>query len=463
MNGKEEKRTRESEIKEPEIKEVSTEETGIEKTETEKTEIKKTGIRDGIFEKVATRIVIGIMVLFLLSVIGCAIAISCGADGLFQMDHEIETQVYEIDPADPFLTKLSQGYSNTVYAAKNYVDAYSKDLLLGRRRMVEAAVTYKNLIGWKIFAPGEYNSILYLDDGYMANANSKESAESIRKIATKISGLRDTAVQSGAEFFYMQTPGNINKYGDEKYNNVKDFANYNADLLIRNLEESGISVLDLRENIHETFTDYHSLFFRTDHHWRQPVALWACGELSRYLNEQYDLGFYTSLYDAENYRVEVREDYYLGSLGRRATLAAAEPDDFEILYPEFDTDITFRMENKGIDRSGDFTVTYDYEEMAHPDIYWRECYLALLSFYGTGLATVINNEPPNDTYILIVGDSLAIPMTSLLALNCTRTEIIDPRYFEGSIKDYIREQKPDLVISTYSTTIIQDYYPIFDF
>ena len=71
--------------------------------------------------------------------------------------------------------------------------------------------------------------------------------------------------------------------------------------------------------------------------------------------------------------------------------------------------------------------------------------------------------PPNDTYILIVGDSLAIPMTSLLALNCSRVELIDPRYFEGSIKEYVTEQKPDYVISTYSTTIIQDYYAIFDF
>lgn len=413
--------------------------------------------------KISTRIVICIMVLFLLSVIGCAIAIKCGATGLFKMDHDIETQVYEVNHDDPFLQKLYKGYNNGIYSAENHVDAYSKELLLGRHKMVEAAVTYKNLIGWKIYAPGEYNSILYLDDGYMANANGKESAEAIQKIATKIKGLKDTAEAAGAQFFYMQTPGNVDKYGDPKVNNVKDFANYNADLLIEDLEGYGISCFDLRDNIHESFDDYHSLFFKTDHHWRQPVALWATSELSVYLNDQYHLGFDPEIYAADKYRVEVREKYYLGSLGRRATLAAAEPDDFEILYPEFDTDITFTMENKDIHKRGDLTVTYDYAEMEEPDIYWRECYLSLLSFYGTGLARVENNVPPNDTYILIVGDSLAIPMTSLLALNCSRVEIIDPRYFEGSIKEYVTEQKPDYVISTYSTTIIQDYYAIFDF
>lgn len=419
--------------------------------------------KPGIIEKISTRIVLILMVLFLLSVIAAAIAIRAGATELFHMDHDIDTVVYETSESDSILMKAYKGYSNAVYAAENYVDAYSKELLLGRTKMVEAAVSWKNLIGWKLYAPGEYNSILYLDDGYMANANTKESAESIMKIATKIKGLRDTAEECGAEFFYMQTPGNIDKYGDPRFNGIKDHANQNADLLIADLKSYGIECFDIRENIHETFEDYHSLFFKTDHHWRQPVALWATQELTEYLDSRYGKSYDPSVYDPENYRTEVREDFYLGSLGRRATLAAAEPDDFEILYPKFDTDITFLMEKKGINKTGDFTVTYDYEEMEHPDIYWRECYLALLSFYGTGLATVINNDAPNEDYILIVGDSLAIPMTSLLALNAARCEIIDPRYFEGSIKEYVKAQKPDLVISTYSTTIIQDYYPIFDF
>lgn len=419
--------------------------------------------KHGIAEKIATRIVIGIMVLFLVSIIAVAIAIRAGRTELFKMDHDIETKVYEIDPADGFFQRLSKEYQNHVFAAKNYAEAYAGDLLFGRHRIVEAAVTYKNIIGWKLYAPGEYNSILYLEDGYLANANEKESAESIRKIATKINGLRTAAEESGAAFFYLQTPGNIDKYGDAGINGVKDFANENADRLVADLKEYGIDCLDLRENIHESFSDFHSLFFRTDHHWRHPAALWAAGEISAYLNDRFGAGFDPSLYDAANYRTEVLPKHYLGSLGRRATLSATEPDDFEILYPEFDTDITFSLEGKDIRKRGDFTVTYDFEEINDPDIYWRECYLALLSFYGTGRAEVINNDPPNETAILLVGDSLAIPETSLLALNCKKAELIDPRYYKGSIKEYIRKQKPDIVISTYSTTIIQDYYPIFDF
>lgn len=415
------------------------------------------------FETIASRIVIGIMALFLLSVIAVSIAIHSGADSLFQMDHDIETTVHEIQPDDSPFETIYKGYSNAVYAAQNTAEAYSRDLLFGRTKMVEAAVRYKNLIGWKLYAPGEYNSILYLDDGYLANANAKESEESIQKIATKIKSLKDCAEESGARFLYMQTPGNIDKYGDPGINGVKDFANQNADLLLKDLTAYGIDCLDLRENIHETYSDYHSIFYRTDHHWKHSVAVWAAGELTSFLNTKYGYSFDPSLYETARYREEILPSWYLGSLGRRATLAASEPDDFGILYPDFPVDITFRIEEKGIDKTGDFACTINYEEINDPDIYHRECYLALLSFIGCGRATVINNKAPNDTGILIVGDSLAIPETSLLALNCRQCELIDPRYFKGSIKDYIADRKPDIVINTYSTTIIQDYYAIFDF
>ena len=62
-----------------------------------------------------------------------------------------------------------------------------------------------------------------------------------------------------------------------------------------------------------------------------------------------------------------------------------------------------------------------------------------------------------------MADSLCIPVTGFLSLNAKKVELIDPRYYDGSIKDYIMETKPDYVISSYSVTIIQDYYPIFNF
>jgi len=424
--------------------------------------------KEGKVEKIITRIVIGICFLFFALIIGCAIAIKAGAKNLYVLDHSIDTKVYEISEDENLISKIYKGYNNAVYAAENYVDAYSNDLLIGRTKIVENEVRVKRGLGFKIYAPSEYNSLLYLDDGYIASANPKENKEDIQKIATKINGLREAAEEAGAVFVYMQTPGNINKYGDKDINQIKDFANYNADLLLDDLKAYGIDVYDLRDDIFAEFEDYRSIFFKTDHHWKQPIALWATNKLCNYLRKYYGLEYNEELYDETNYEVEVLKEHYLGSLGKKATLAAATPDDFELMHPLFETSLKLTLDKKGQDgkawtREGSFEALYDMDEMNFEDIYHRECFLALLSFYGTGRATVENLDAENDTYIILVADSLCIPVTGFLGLNCKKVELIDPRYFDDSIKEYIKNAKPDYVVNSYSTTIIQDYYSIFDF
>lgn len=424
--------------------------------------------KEGKVEKIITRIVIGICFLFMVLIIACAIAIKAGASSLFKMDHSIETRVYEVNADDDIFTKVYKGYNNAAYAVKNYTDAYSNDLLLGRTQIVENEVRYKHALGFTIFAPGEYNSLLYLDNGYLASANPKETKEDVQKIATKIKSLKDVAQESGAGFIYMQTPGNIDKFGDNGINQVKDFANYNADLLVEDLRGYGIECFDIRDNMHASFDDYRSLFFRTDHHWRQPIALWATNELCSVLNKNFGFEYDESFYDESKYDIEVLKEHYLGSLGRKATLAAATPDDFELMHPKFDCKLRLSLDKKGQDeqpwqQEGNFEALYDMYEMNFSDIYWRECFLALLSFYGTGKATVENLDTEKDDYVIFVADSLCIPITGFISLNCKKVELIDPRYFKGSIKEYIREAKPDIVVNSYSTTIIQDYYPIFNF
>ena len=75
--------------------------------------------QEGKVEKIITRIIIGILFAFLISIIAVAIAIKAGKTELFRMDHSIETKVYEIGQEDNFLQRISKGYSNAVFAAKN--------------------------------------------------------------------------------------------------------------------------------------------------------------------------------------------------------------------------------------------------------------------------------------------------------------------------------------------------------
>lgn len=414
------------------------------------------------FHKVITRIVIGIMIAFLVSIIVCFVAIKLGAKDLFTMDHDIETTVYELSDEDDFLVNAFKKYNNIIYAGQNYVDAYSNDLLLGRTFMVENAARYKKAIGWRLYAPGEYNSILYLDDGHLANANPKEKIEDIQKIATKINSLKNTVTEAGSDFVYIQNIGNIDKFGDKKINNVKDFANYNADVLLKDLNGYGIECFDLRDIAHEEIDNFHDLFYVTDHHWKIQSALWGTKKIAHYLNENYNLEIDENIFDEKNFNSETKKEYYLGSLGKKVTLALTKADDFTILRPKEEVNFTFKNSN-GINKTGGFDVAFNEEMIDNEKIYKRECYLGLLSFEATGLSCIENNNAKNDKYILIVGDSMMIPVVNFLALDCKKVEFIDPRYFEGNVKEYVKKAKADIVIATYSTTIIQDFYPCFDF
>ena len=414
------------------------------------------------FHKVMTRIVIGIMIAFLISIIVCAIAIRFGARELFTMDHDIETEVYELSDEDNFIVSAFKKYNNTIYGGQGYIDAYSNDLLLGRTFMVESAARYKKGIGWKLYAPSEYNSILYLDDGHLASANTKEKIEDIQKIATKINSLKNVVNEAGSDFVYIQTIGNIDKFADKKINNVKDFANYNADILLKDLRGYKIDCFDLRDAAHEEIDNFHELFYKTDHHWKVQSALWGTKKIANYLNNNYALDIDESIFDENNFSSEVKKDYYLGSLGKKATLALTNPDDFTMLRPKFETNFTFTNSN-GINKTGSFDVSFDENLIDNPKIYKRECYLGLLSFEASGLSCIVNNNATNDKHIIIVGDSMMIPVVSFLALDCKKVEFIDPRYFKESVKEYVKKAKANIVIATYSTTIIQDFYPCFDF
>ncbi|MCF0143476.1 MAG: hypothetical protein HUJ75_08885, partial [Parasporobacterium sp.] len=288
------------------------------------------------------------MIVFALSVLGVFIAIKCGAEDLWKMDHDIQTVAQEPADDDTLADTVSKNYINGIYGFKNYMNAYTNELLLGRTTLAEAGAGYKKVIGFKVYAPGEYDSILYLDNGYLASANGSENPEDIGAIATKIKKLKETSEAAGAQFVYFQTPGNIDKFGDKDINNKLDFANANADMLIADLKSYGIEVLDYRDVIRERelassqmitaeekYENYHSIFYKTDHHWRIESAFEATRWLEGQLTDRYSIALNKEILSEENFTSEEYPAQYLGSLGKKATLATCDPDDFVILRPAF--------------------------------------------------------------------------------------------------------------------------------
>jgi hypothetical protein len=226
---------------------------------------------------------------------------------------------------------------------------------------------------------------------------------------------------------------------------MSDFTNENADELLEALSLRHIPYLDLRATILQENLDHHSLFYKTDHHWKAETGLWAAGIIAEYLNRNNGFDIDLDLFDPEHYRYDTYENWFLGYYGRIVTLKRARPEDINLIYPLFDTNFSLRIPSRKIDKEGGFDIMYDYSQIDKIDYYNLSPYAAYL--YSNNPVTLIHNNLLNDgRKILVIHDSFFPTVGPFLAVGIENLETIDVRVFTGSVKTYIRQTQPDMVI-----------------
>lgn len=344
---------------------------------------------------------------------------------------------------------VSQKIEKKAENVEKKIGDWTGKYLLGYYKLAEIGRGYEKGIGWNLINP--LQEIVPLENGVWSMVYKR--ANVIEEKAVAVEALARTVEDEGAKFLYIQAPFKIDKYGDFAVNGRLDFSNQTYDELLSYLQERNISTLDLRECLHQWTKEdgcgYHSFFFRTDHHWKPETALRAAKVVGGRL-AVYGIPVDDSYYDLRKFNVEVLPDFFLGSEGKRATLAKAKADDFPILHPRFTTSLHFVMPELAIDKTGPLEVTYDKKEVAHRDYYNRNPY----GMYGYGDRSLITIEnmrmPETDKKVLIIKDSFSDTMGPLLSLGIRNLIMLDVRVFTGSIKAYIKEQKPDVVILMYT-------------
>lgn len=356
-------------------------------------------------------------------------------------------------------------YKAIVESLKFRIDNYTQDNLLGYRALTGLAGKLEEWAGWNFASFNEYNGLYRLSDGYWTALLSKlDCSESIGSVVS----FGEFLEGEGVELLYVQAPSKVSPYTDTEVSGVLDFANQNADDLLAGLEAAGVNTLDLREKIYEAGLDHHSLFFVTDHHWTGETGLWAAGQLAEHLNAHFGFAIEESALDPAQFRSEVYEDYFLGSLGKKLTLYRVEPEDISLLYPLYETDLRFSIPSVGIDLQGDFSVTYNMEAVAGEDPYSRDPYHAY-SYGDRALIRYENAAAAEEKKVLLLHDSFSDVVQSFLALGLRELEAMDIRYFTGSLESYIRESRPDLVIVMYNAGEIsgqinwESHTDLFDF
>ena len=317
--------------------------------------------------------------------------------------------------------------------------------------LIEAAKKYEQILGWNIVAAAEYNGVIKLSDGYLTNYVQKFD---ITHQAESIIAFSKFCESNGIDFCYVATPGKICRFEDANISGVLDFSNQNQDEFLAMLSNAGVKNYDLRENLHSDNLKHHESFYMTDHHWKAETGLWASRHILEFLRRDFSWKVDPDILKPENFTFKIYPKYFLGSQGKKVTLAKTAPEDFTLITPNFDTRLHFEVPNLRINETGDFMITCDMTQLERIDYYKLGAYRV----YNRGrqpLAKIHNELLPNKTgKILMIKESYSSTVVPFIALGVTDIDAIDPRDFTGSIRNYIAKNKPDLVMVIYNPQML---------
>jgi hypothetical protein len=168
-----------------------------------------------------------------------------------------------------------------------------------------------------------------------------------------------------------------------------------------------------------------------------------------FCNDHYGWNADLSLLDPEQFDYVTYEDWFLGSQGKKVTLARCQPDDFTLIYPKYETRFHYYVPSKKIDAAGDYSIVYDMTQIETCNYYKSDPYHTC-NYGDQPLIQIENQLTADDHKILIIHDSFGDCVISCLALAEKNVDSLDIRHFTGSVKSYIEENSPDLVIVMYN-------------
>lgn len=374
----------------------------------------------------------------------------------FETPEIVETKEDE-DDEEPSPIK---NFENFVRGIEGNIDYYSSNLLLGRMKFVELNASFNKFVGMNIVSGTD--SVVVMRNGYLTFEASPISTEYAEESTAYFS---DWLSEKNINFLYVQCPPKENPLDNQLPHGIEDNYNLNTDNLINGLAEKNVPYIDLRQNLNADFDDHYSCFFKTDHHWLPETGVWAAGQIANELNRLYSYGINPEIGNLSNYNIDIYENHFLGSQGKKVTLKYTDPENFSLIYPKTNTDFTVQFEKQ--DKiSGSFEKTLlDLSHLETIDYYNSFVY----STYFRGnpsITTIHNNKLDNGKRVVYIADSFSACVIPFLAMEVEDMLALDLRSFNGSVTKAIEEFNPDTVIVAYNPSTLSadtSHYSTFNF
>lgn len=238
---------------------------------------------------------------------------------------------------------------------------------------------------------------------------------------------------SGVRVFSILVPTAIEFLDVEKYSKLS-FRQSNG---IRDIYKrlSGVRSIDAVAVMKEHASDY--LYFRTDHHWTGLGAYYA------YVAAADSLGFRPR--PLTDYRREEVSGYF-GTLYSMTRSPALLPDTVELFYPPVEH-IMYRHTAAGVLTGPAVDPSY---------MLGANKYLAYIG--GDTPLTEIKTSVQNGRRILILKDSYGNAFVPFLIPHYEEIYVVDPRYYQGSIRSLVKQKGVQDVLVLNNFVIIAGSY-----
>lgn len=289
-------------------------------------------------------------------------------------------------------------------------------------------------------------TIQQIDNGQIINIEALTNGDREDVFINNCKDFKQFLDDKNTPLYYVQT---LTKYDETgKY---KSSINENRDYLIKGLTESNIKNIDLRIKAKVDNISVNDSFYKTDHHWKTSTGLWAAQHVINELDSSSGLFFDKNILDKTNYTLKTYPNAMLGSYGSVAGLNWTSPEDHTVYFPNFDTSFHIEIPNKSIDDVGSFQDVLFYNDKVDEFSNDQPGYIYETACYGnTPLTKITNLKNTNAPKVLVIRDSFALAVIPYLSCVCSEVDSIDIRKtngnFNGSIRTYIDEFKPDIVL-----------------
>lgn len=303
--------------------------------------------------------------------------------------------------------------------------------------------------------------------GLMHYSYFAEGPNPVEEIGDATKRFKDDLKDKNVKLIYVMPPDKYIPGKTKIYNGLPyNYANETADNFLKYISDEGIDYIDLRNDIVNSPKNLDELFYKTDHHWRVETAFDEFVSLAHTLQDKYDAEINSVDYftDKDNYNFVTYKNNFLGSMGRKAGAYYDGVDDFTLIFPKFKTKYSFYS------KTGEYEVDTEgrFEDIlinAHALNYNTDIYSADADRYfsylmgNQGIVHIKNENNKNGMKIMFIKDSYTVPLAAFLSTAVSDVYMIDPRYYDGNIIDYVNNTKLDFVmISFYPQNLTEEFF-----